>query len=102
MKNGVKWLAVVIILLGGYASLRAQEVTVLGSQKETIALIQADDWWAKKKRGQPLKVPYKMVVGIPERWRKNAPKLPVATKKKIFFICVSFYCALTIFWSYSG
>ena len=85
MKNGMKWVAIVVILLGVSGPLRAQEVTVLGSQEETIALIEADRWWAEKKRGQPLKVPYKMVVAITERWQKHAPKLPVATKKEIFF-----------------
>ena len=85
MKNRLKWIAIAVVLSGLAAPLRAQEVTVIGSQEETIALIEADDWWAKKKRGQQLKVPYAMVVAITERWQKNAPKLTVPTKKKIFF-----------------
>jgi len=78
-------IAIAVVVSGLSAPLRAQEVTVLGSQEETIAMIEANDWWGQKKRGQSLKVPYVMVVAITERWQKNAPKLPVETKKKIFF-----------------
>ncbi len=85
MKNCFKLIAIAVVLFGLAAPLRAQEVTVLGSQEETIAMLEADNWWAAKKRGQTLKVPYKMVVAITERWQKNAPKLPVTTKKDIFF-----------------
>ena len=85
MKYGMKWLAIAVVLFGMAPPLRAQEVTVLGSQKEILAMLEADNWWSEKKRGQPLKVPYKMVVAITERWRKHAPKLPVSTKKEIFF-----------------
>jgi uncharacterized FlgJ-related protein len=79
------WIAIVGLLFGLAGPLRAQEVTVLGSQEEILAMIEADDWWARKKRGEPLKVPYKMVAAITERWQKSAPKLPVSTKKDIFF-----------------
>jgi len=85
MKGGIKWIAIAVVLLGLTSPLRAQEVTVLGSQEELLALLEADNWWVAKKRGEPLKVPYKMVVAITERWQKNAPKLPVSTKKDIFF-----------------
>ena len=85
MKHGMKWVSIAVVLFGLAAPLQAQEVTVIGSQEETLAMIEADDWWGSKKRGQQLKVPYKMVVAISERWKKHAPKLPVPTKKKIFF-----------------
>lgn len=85
MKSAMKWIATAVALFGLSAPLRAQEVIVVGSQEEILAMLEADNWWAEKKRGQPLKVPYKMVVAITERWRKNAPKLPVSTKKDIFF-----------------
>jgi Bax protein len=63
----------------------AQEVIVLGSQEETLALLEQDKWWTEKKRGQRLEVPYTMVVGISERWAKNAPQMPVPLKKELFF-----------------
>lgn len=80
-----KWTAVLILFYGFTGPLPAQEVTVLGSQEETLALLNSDNWWVEKKRGQQLDVPYKMIVAISERWRKNAPKLPVAVKKDLFF-----------------
>lgn len=85
MKEGIRRLAIAMILLGFTATLWAQEVTVIGSQEEIFAMIEADNWWAQKKRGEALKVPYKMVAAITERWQKNAPKMPVTTKQNIFF-----------------
>lgn len=85
MKNGSKWIAIAVVVFGLAAPLRAQEVIVLAGLDEAIARIKADNWWNEKKRGQQLKVPRAMIVAISERWQKNAPKLPVPTKKKIFF-----------------
>jgi len=85
MKNGSKWIAIAVVVFGLAAPLRAQEVIVLAGLDEAIARIEADNWWNEKKRGQQLKVPRAMIVAISERWQKNAPKLPVPTKKKIFF-----------------
>ncbi len=77
--------AVAVLFFGFTVSSLAQEITVLGSQEETLALLNTDNWWAEKKRGQQLDVPHTMVVAISERWRKNAPKLPVDVKKDLFF-----------------
>jgi Bax protein len=85
MKNGSKWIAIAVVVFGLAAPLRAQEVIVLAGLDEAITRIKADNWWNEKKRGQQLKVPRAMIVAISERWQKNAPKLPVPTKKKIFF-----------------
>ena len=85
MKNGSKWIAIAVVVFGLAAPLRAQEVIVLAGLDGAIARIEADNWWNEKKRGQQLKVPRAMIVAISERWQKNAPKLPVPTKKKIFF-----------------
>jgi uncharacterized FlgJ-related protein len=85
MNIGLKCLAVGISLFGLTPSLRAQEITVIGSQEEAIALIEADRWWAERKRGQQLKVPHTLVLAITERWKNAAPELPVPVKKEIFF-----------------
>ena len=85
MKNNMRWVAIAVVLFGLAAPLRAQEVTVVAGLDEAIAMIEADNWWGEKKRGHQLKVPYAMIVAISERWQKNAPKLTVPTKKKIFF-----------------
>jgi uncharacterized FlgJ-related protein len=63
----------------------AQEVTVVGSQEEVISLFEADNWWKERAPGQQLQVPHKLILAITERWRKEAPKMPVSTKKEIFF-----------------
>jgi len=81
----MKWIVVVAVLFGLAAPLRAQEVTVVGSQEEVLSMLEADSWWAERKQDQPLEVPCRMVVAITERWQKNAPDLPVATKKDIFY-----------------
>jgi len=85
MNNRMKWIPMTILLFGLTMPVWAQEVTVLGSQEETLALLNADKWWTEKTRGEQLKVPYKMIVAISERWKTNAPKLPVPVKKEIFY-----------------
>jgi len=85
MKCGMKWIVIIVLLFGWTAPLFAQEVIVVGSEEEAISLLEADNWWAQKKRGQQLKVPHKMIVAIADRWQKYAPKLPVSTKKEMFF-----------------
>lgn len=85
MKNGIMWIAIAVVSFGLSAPLQAQEVIVFAGLDEAIAMVEADNWWVQKKQGQPLKVPHTLIVAISERWQNNAPKLPVATKKKIFF-----------------
>jgi uncharacterized FlgJ-related protein len=85
MKNELKWATIVIVLLGATPLLRGQEITVVGSREEAIALLEADRWWAERVRGKELQVPHKLVLAITERWRAQAPDLPVPTKKEIFF-----------------
>jgi hypothetical protein len=85
MSKGLKWGALWIFLFGLTPQLKAQEITVVGSQEEALALLEADRWWAERKRGQQLKVPHKLILAITERWRESAPDLPVQTKKEIFF-----------------
>jgi len=63
----------------------AQEVIVLSGLDETIAWLKVQSWWGEEKRDKQLTVPHTMIVAISERWQKNAPKLPVATKKEIFY-----------------
>jgi len=65
--------------------LRAQEVIVVGSEEEAISLFEKDGWWPPKKQGEQVKVPHRMIVAIADRWKNYAPKLPVDTKKGIFF-----------------
>jgi len=85
VKNGSKWVAIAVVVFGLASPLWAQEVIVLAGLDDAIAMIEADNWWDGKNRGQPLKVPRAMIVAISEHWQKNAPKLTVPTKKKIFF-----------------
>jgi uncharacterized FlgJ-related protein len=63
----------------------AQEVIVLSGLDETISWLKSEKWWGEEKRDEQLTVPHTMIVAISERWQKNAPKLPVATKKEIFY-----------------
>ena len=44
MENGMKWVAVAVILLGVAAPLRAQKVIVLSGLDETIAWHKAENW----------------------------------------------------------
>ena len=80
-----KILVIVVVLLGLITPLWAQEVIVLSGLDETIAWLKAENWWGEEKRDEQLTVPHAMIVAISERWQKNAPKLPVATKKEIFY-----------------
>jgi len=80
-----KLLLISVVLLGLITPLWAQEVIVLSGLDETIAWLEAENWWGEEKRGEQLTVPHAMIVAISERWQKNAPKLPVATKKEIFY-----------------
>jgi len=85
MKNRMVWIPVAVVLFGLTVPIWAQDITILGSQEEAIALLKSDRWWAGRKRGRQIEVPHRIVVAIPERWRNNAPKLPVDVKKELFF-----------------
>jgi uncharacterized FlgJ-related protein len=85
MKNWSKLVAISVLLFGLATPLWAQEVIVLSGLDETIAWFKTENWWGEEKRGEQLTVPHAMVVAISERWQKNAPNLPVATKKEIFY-----------------
>jgi len=65
----------------------SQEVTVLSGPAEARAWMQANDWWGPfpAETAEPLQAPYEMLAGISKRWQKEAPALPVADKKAIFF-----------------
>ncbi|XPS83764.1 uncharacterized protein Dvar_17820 [Desulfosarcina variabilis str. Montpellier] len=63
----------------------AQDVIVLAGLDETIASLQAQNWWGEEKHGEQLTVPRTMIAGISKQWRDNAPTLPVSTKKEIFY-----------------
>jgi Bax protein len=75
----------IVVLLLVKPPLWAQEVIVLAGLDETIAWLKAENWWGEEKRDEQLTVPHVMIVAISERWQKNAPKLPVVTKKEIFY-----------------
>ena len=85
MKSGLKWAAMIVLLLGVATPLRAQQVIVIGSQEESISLFEKERYWTQKKRGQQLTVPHLLLVAIADRWQKTAANVPVATKKDIFF-----------------
>jgi uncharacterized FlgJ-related protein len=85
MSDRFRWVAFGILLFGLTTPLRAQEITVVGSQEEVLALLDADRWWDERQPGQQLKVPHKLVLAITERWKQMAPELPAQTKKEIFF-----------------
>ncbi len=80
-----KILVIVILMFGFATPMWAQEVVVLSGLDDTIAWLKAEDWWGEEKRGEQLKVPHAMIVAITKRWQKNAPNLPVTTKKEIFY-----------------
>jgi Bax protein len=77
-------IAIVLIVLAN-PPLWAQEVIVLSGLEETISWLKSENWWGEEKRDEQLTVPHTMIVAISERWQKNAPKLPVDTKKEIFY-----------------
>ena len=85
MKKRSKWVAVMFIVFGLATPLRAQEVIVLSGLDETIAWLEGENWLGMEGLGQQLKVPRAMIVAISRRWQENAMKLPVATKKEIFY-----------------
>ena len=85
MKSLFKVIAIAIIIFKFASPLTAQEVVVFAGLDETIAWLESENWWGKEKRGQELSVPHAMIVAISENWQKNAPKLPVTTKKEIFY-----------------
>ena len=85
MKKWYKRIVMVILLLGLTTSVMAQDVIVLAGLDETIASLQAQNWWGEEKHGEQLTVPRTMIAGISKQWRDNAPTLPVSTKKEIFY-----------------
>jgi uncharacterized FlgJ-related protein len=85
MNMAMKCAFLCVLMLGVHASATAQEITVLGSQQDVIAALEADRWWEKRERGKALEVPHKLTLAITERWRAEAPNMPVATKKDVFF-----------------
>ena len=85
MKPWFKRFTLVILLLGLTTSVMAQDVIVLAGLDETITWLNEQNWWGEEKHGEQLTVPRAMIVGISDRWRKNAPTLPVSTKKEIFY-----------------
>lgn len=85
MKKWSKLAAIAILVFVITSPLMAQEVVVLSGLDETIEWFKSENWWGEEKRGQQLKVPRAMIVAISKNWQKNAPKLPVATKKEIFY-----------------
>ena len=63
----------------------SQEVVVIGSMKEVISWLEAENWWGEEQRGKQLQVPHAMITGFSDRWRENALKMPVPQKKEIFY-----------------
>ena len=76
---------IAVVLFGFVTPLWSQEVVVLSGLDETITWLKTENWWGEEKRGEQLTVPHAMIVAISERWQKNAPNLPVATKKEVFY-----------------
>ena len=85
MNTWLKSWAMAMVMFALTASLQAQEVIVLSGLEETITWLEAENWWGQEKHDQQLTVPRAMIVAISDRWQKGAPKLPVPTKKEIFY-----------------
>jgi uncharacterized FlgJ-related protein len=85
VKNWTKWIVFSVVLFGLSMPSGAQEVIVFCRPEEAIDWLKQEDWWGEEKRGQQLKVPHEILVAIPERWHKNAQKLPVSSKKECFY-----------------
>lgn len=81
------FLILLLLQLSIFASFfaTAEEITVISSQREALALLDADRWWDQRKKGQQLKVPHKLVLAVSKRWQEEASELPVSTKKDLFF-----------------
>jgi Bax protein len=63
----------------------SQEVVVVGSMKEVVDWLEAENWWGEEKRGKQLQVPHAMMTGFSDRWRESAKKMQVSEKKEIFY-----------------
>ena len=63
----------------------AQEVTVLPGYDEAIEWLESIEWWGEDLRGEQLRVPRTLLIGISHRWREEAPQMPVALKKEFFY-----------------
>jgi len=85
MNAGLKILVMAVIWFALVTPLEAQEVVVLADLDETIAWFEEQEFWGQEKHAEQLKVPRAVIVAISERWQKNAQKIPVATKKEIFY-----------------
>lgn len=85
MKTCFKWIVFSVVVFGLTMTLAAQEVIVFSGTQEAIDWLKREGWWGEEKRCQQLKVPHEILVAIPEQWQKNAQKLPVSTKKEIFY-----------------
>ena len=85
MNTLFKLLTIVVVLLGFVSPVWSNEVIVLPGLDETIVWLEKENWWGEEKHAEQLEVPHAMIVAISERWQKNSPNLPVATKKEIFY-----------------
>lgn len=85
MNSWFRHIAILLFLIASSPPAVAQEVIVLSGLEETIAWLEAENWWGKEKHSEQLTVPHTIIVAINEQWRKEAPNLPVATKKEIFY-----------------
>jgi uncharacterized FlgJ-related protein len=61
------------------------EVIVFGGLEDTMAWLEAENWWGTEKHDQQLTAPHAIITGISQNWRTGAKDLPVSQKKEIFY-----------------
>ncbi len=85
---GLVVLALPFVLLMCSTRAQTNEVIVTVGIDGVRSLMEADNWWQRRERDVPLKVPHNIIVAISQRWQENASRLPVSTKKDIFYSCM--------------
>jgi len=78
-------LATLLLLMAFASSAHAQEVVIMSGPEQVVTWLESENWWGLEKRDSQLEVPRTIILGISQRWREQAPNLPVETKKEIFY-----------------
>ena len=63
----------------------AQEVTILTSYDHAVEWLQSIEWWGEESRAEQLQVPRTLILRVSPHWREQAPQMPVAVKKELFY-----------------
>ena len=61
------------------------EVHVFSTLQQSFAWLKKQQWWGEFPVDQQLNVPRSLLLKINKRWQKESGKLPVQTKKSVFY-----------------